>query len=74
MRTAKSRHDPLPRCSVSFGSEDGTKPSRNAANPQKLNDFDPQAWPAVVFVRLTDHPAQRIDELLPSKRNAPAMP
>ncbi|MGY3149345.1 hypothetical protein ACVWYQ_006344 [Bradyrhizobium sp. USDA 3397] len=32
----------------------------------KLNDIDPQAWLAEVLARLPDHPAKRIDELLPS--------
>jgi transposase len=31
----------------------------------KLNDVDPQAWLADVLARLSDHPAQRIHELLP---------
>jgi len=31
----------------------------------KLNDLDPQAWLADVLARLHDHPAKRIDELLP---------
>src|SRR5713226_4683057 len=31
----------------------------------KLNDIDPQAWLADVLARLQDHPAKRIDELLP---------
>jgi transposase len=31
----------------------------------KLNDIDPQAWLAHVLARLPDHPAKRIDELLP---------
>ena len=31
----------------------------------KLNDTDPQAWLADVLARLQDHPAKRIDELLP---------
>ena len=31
----------------------------------KLNDVDPQAWLADVLARLQDHPAKRIDELLP---------
>jgi hypothetical protein len=30
-----------------------------------LNDVDPQARLADVLARLQDHPAQRIDELLP---------
>ena len=31
----------------------------------KLNDVDPQAWFTDVLKRLQDHPAKRIDELLP---------
>jgi transposase len=31
----------------------------------KLNDVDPMAWLADVLARLQDHPAKRIDELLP---------
>ena len=31
----------------------------------KLNDVDPLAWLADVLARLNDHPAKRIDELLP---------
>src|SRR5262249_23946927 len=31
----------------------------------KLNDVDPQAWLADLLARLQDHPARRIDELLP---------
>ena len=31
----------------------------------KLNDVDPQAWLADVLARLPDHPAKRVDELLP---------
>jgi len=31
----------------------------------KLNDVDPQAWLADVLARLPDHPAKRIDDLLP---------
>jgi transposase len=31
----------------------------------KLNDIDPQAWLADMLARLQDHPARRIDELLP---------
>jgi transposase len=31
----------------------------------KLNDLDPQAWLADILARLQDHPAKRIDELLP---------
>ena len=31
----------------------------------KLNDADPRAWLADVLARLPDHPAKRLDELLP---------
>ena len=31
----------------------------------KLNDVDPQAWPADVLARIADHPAQHLDALLP---------
>jgi transposase len=50
------------------GSDDGAR--RAAAlytliETAKLNDVDPQAWLADVLARLQDHPAKRIDELLP---------
>jgi transposase len=31
----------------------------------KMNDVDPQAWLADVLARIAEHPAQRLDELLP---------
>jgi transposase len=31
----------------------------------KLNDVDPQAWLADVLARIADHPAHRLDELMP---------
>ena len=31
----------------------------------KLNNLDPQAWLADVLRRINDHPASRLDELLP---------
>jgi transposase len=31
----------------------------------KLNDVDPQAWLTDILARLQDHPAKRVDELLP---------
>ncbi len=34
-------------------------------NTAKLNDVDPQFWLADILARLPDHPARRIDELLP---------
>ena len=31
----------------------------------KLNGIDPQAWLADVLHRIADHPASRLDQLLP---------
>ena len=31
----------------------------------KLNDIDPRAWLADVLARIADHPASRLDQLLP---------
>jgi hypothetical protein len=31
----------------------------------KLNQVDPRAWLADVLARIADHPASRLDELLP---------
>jgi hypothetical protein len=31
----------------------------------KMNDVDPQAWLTDVLARIADHPAQKLDELLP---------
>ena len=31
----------------------------------RLNDVDPEAWLANVLARIADHPAARLDELLP---------
>jgi transposase len=31
----------------------------------KLNDIDPQAWLADVLARIAEHPASKIDDLLP---------
>ena len=30
-----------------------------------MNDIDPQAWLADVLGRIADHPAKRLDDLLP---------
>lgn len=38
----------------------------------KLNDIDPQTWLADVLARLAEHPANRIDELLPWNWQPPA--
>jgi transposase len=50
------------------GSDDGGR--RAAAiytlvETAKLNNIDPQAWLTDILARLQDHPAKRIDELLP---------
>jgi hypothetical protein len=44
----------------------------------KMNDVDPQAWLADVLTRIADHPATRLEELLPwnwkaHKNEAPAV-
>ena len=31
----------------------------------KMNDIDPQAWLADVLARIADHPASKLDQLLP---------
>ena len=31
----------------------------------KMNDVDPQAWLTDVLARIAEHPAHRLDELLP---------
>ena len=36
----------------------------------KLNDVDARAWLADVLARIADHPAKRIEELLPWNRKA----
>ena len=38
----------------------------------KMNDVDPQAWLADVLARIAEHPAKRLDELLPWNWKAPA--
>jgi len=38
----------------------------------KMNDVDPQAWLAAVLSRIAEHPAHRVDELLPWNWRPPA--
>ena len=38
-----------------------------AQTTAKLNNVDPRAWLADVLARIADHPASRLDELLPWK-------
>ena len=38
----------------------------------KMNGVDPQAWLADVLAKIAEHPAQRLDELLPWNWKAPA--
>ena len=35
----------------------------------KLNDVDPQAWLADVLARIAEHPARKIEELMPWQWN-----
>ena len=39
----------------------------------KLNNVDPQAWLADVLRRIADHPARRLNELLPWNWSTPAI-
>jgi hypothetical protein len=39
----------------------------------KLNNIDPQAWLADVLRRIADHPARRLNELLPWNWHTPAI-
>ena len=38
----------------------------------KMNDIDPQAWLADVLARIAEHPAQKLDELLPWNWHRPS--
>ena len=40
----------------------------------KLNDVDPQAWLGDVLARIAEHPAHKIDELLPWNWRSRAAP
>ena len=37
----------------------------------KMNDADPQAWLADILARIANHPAHRIEELMPWNWTAP---
>ena len=37
----------------------------------KMNDIDPQAWLAYVLANIAQHPASRVDELLPWNWHTP---
>jgi len=37
----------------------------------KMNDVDPQAWLADVLIRIAEHPAHRLDDLLPRNWHPP---
>ena len=37
----------------------------NVIETARLNDVDPQAWPAQILDRIPDYKINRIDELLP---------
>ena len=61
---------------IALGRKSGCSPAPTAAAQRaavmyslivtaKMNDVDPQAWLADVLARIADHPAQRLDELLP---------
>jgi hypothetical protein len=38
----------------------------------KMNDIDPKAWFAGVLARITKHPVQRLDDLLPWNWHKPS--
>jgi transposase len=61
---------------VAVGRKNGTFAGSDEGGPRaaaiytliataKLNDVDPQAWIADMLARLPDHPAKRLDEMLP---------
>jgi len=39
----------------------------------RLNDVDPRAWLAHVLARIADHPASRLDKLMPWNWQRPAI-
>jgi hypothetical protein len=39
-----------------------------------MNDVDPQAWLADVLARIAEHPARKLDELLPWNWQPRSMP
>ena len=48
-----------------FSGADLEEAVANAIQNAKLNGVDPRAWLADVLARTADHPASRLDELLP---------
>ena len=67
-RTGAARCRPRPQAGLFCGSDRGGE--RAAAiytliATAKLNDIDPEAWLADVLRRINDHPASKLDELLP---------
>ena len=63
-------HRSINDCNAFAGQRSDHRRHRTAAlytliETAKLNRIDPQAWLADVLARLPDHPARRIDDLLP---------
>ena len=67
--------DPAPLYNWTFAGSDAgghrTAALYTLIETAKLNRIDPQAWLADVLRRLPDHPARRIDDLLPWNRTQP---
>lgn len=68
-RSTARRYSGCTRKSWLFASPDrgGERPSvmYTLIHTARLNDVDPQAWLADVLARIAEHPAHRLDELLP---------
>ena len=66
--TSKLRVGPRRKVMVFAGSDRGGQRAAvmySLIVTAKLNDVDPQAWLTDVLARIAEHPAHRIDELLP---------
>jgi hypothetical protein len=46
----------------------------NLITTAKMNGVDPQAWLADILARIANHPAQRLDELMPWNWTGPRTP